>query len=122
MREREREGGRGWVRLRFSEQRFLSFFLSLFSRIGVLRTQKVKTHRLRTQSSKVLPLKPGVGQNIAVLASPTARDFLLPGPFTVIFPKPLLSFSCVRPVGIVCCLYFYVNCFNRVVVKKSFVV
>ena len=44
---------------------------------GVLWTQKLKTHLLRTQISKVFPLKPQVGQNIAMHALPTARDFFL---------------------------------------------
>ena len=41
----------------------------------------------------MLPLKPGVGQNIAMHASPTSRDILLElnlylsGPFTFIFSK-----------------------------------
>ena len=40
--------------------------------------QKLKTNNLlRTQSSKILLLKPGVGQNIFLHASPTARDFFL---------------------------------------------
>ena len=38
---------------------------------------EINDHLLRTQSFKVLPLKPGVGQNIAKHASPTARDFFL---------------------------------------------
>ena len=48
---------------------------SLFmTRSGVLRTQKLKTHLLRTHSSKFIPLKPGLGQIIAIHASPTAND------------------------------------------------
>ena len=39
--------------------------------------QKLKTNLFRTLRSKVLPLKPGVDQNIAMHASPTARDFFL---------------------------------------------
>ena len=45
---------------------------------------------------KVLPLKPGVGQYIAIHATLTARDFFLayfypPGPSHLhFFPKPLL--------------------------------
>ena len=71
------------------------------SRSGGLRTQKLKSHPLRAQSLKVLPLKPGIGQYIAMHATFTARDFFLAnfypsGPFTCIFfPKPLPSFSCV---------------------------
>ena len=44
------------------------------TRSGELRTKKLKSHLLRTQSLKVLPLKPGVGQNIAIHAMRTARD------------------------------------------------
>ena len=49
---------------------------------------------------KVHPLKPGVGQYIAMHATLTARDFFFASfytsnPFTCIFPKPLLCFSCV---------------------------
>ena len=59
---------------------------------GELRTQKLKSHLMRTQSLKILPLKPGVGQYIAMHAMLTARDFFLAnfypsGPFTCIFSK-----------------------------------
>ena len=63
-----------------------------------LRTQKLKSHLVRTQSLNVPPFKPGVGQYIAIHAALTARDFFLAyyfypsGPFTCIFPKPLPSF------------------------------
>ena len=45
---------------------------------------------MRTQSVKVLPLKPGVGQCVAMHATLTARDFFVAnfypsGPFTCIF-------------------------------------
>ena len=55
-----------------------------------LRTQKLKSHLVRTQSLNFLPLKPGVGQYIAIHATLTARDFFLAyfnpsGPFTCIF-------------------------------------
>ena len=61
-------------------------------RSGELRTQKLKSHLLRTQSLNVLPLKPGVGQYIAIHATLTARDFFLAyfypsGPFTCILSK-----------------------------------
>ena len=70
------------------------------SRSWELRTQKLKSHLLRTQNLKVLPLKPGVGQYIAIHATLTARDFFfayfyLSGPFTCIFPKSLRIFTCV---------------------------
>ena len=59
-------------------------------RSGELRTQKLKSLLMRTQSLKVLPLKPGVGQYIAMHATLTARDFFIAyffpfGPFTCIF-------------------------------------
>ena len=65
--------------------------LQLTSRSGELRTQKLKSHLVKTQSLNVLPLKPGVGQYVAILV---ARDFFLiylypSGPFTCIYPKPL---------------------------------
>ena len=53
------------------------------------------THVLRTQSSKDFPLKPGVGHNTAMHASPTARNFFLelistlPVHSPAICPKPL---------------------------------
>ena len=52
-------------------------FTSIVPRSGELRTQKLKFHLLRTQSLKVLSLKPGVGQYIAIHATLTARDFFL---------------------------------------------
>ena len=67
---------------------------------GELRTQKLKSHLVRTQSLNVLPLKPGVGQYIATHATLTARDFFLAyfytsGPFTCIFSKTSPNFPCV---------------------------
>ena len=83
------------------------------SRNGELQTQKLKSHLVRTQSLHVLPLKPGVGQYIAIHATLTARDFFLAclypsGPFTCISSKtspdfffPVLAVgktgSCVGP-------------------------
>ena len=54
-------------------------------------------HLSRTYSSKVLLLKPGVGQDKAVYAMPTARNFCLvnfylPCPFTFIFSQTPLEF------------------------------
>ena len=84
----------------------------VFPRSGELRTQKLKSHLVRTQSLNVLPLKPGVGQYIAIHATLTARDFFLAyfytsGPFTCIFSKTSPDFflcwlwlthgSCVGP-------------------------
>ena len=76
----------------------LSPLLSPHTRSGELRTQKLKTHLMRTQSLNALPFKPGVGQYIAIHATLTAGDFFLAyfyssGPFTCIFPKPLPIFS-----------------------------
>ena len=67
-------------------------------RSGKPRTQKLKSHLMRTQSLNVLPLKPGVGQYIAIHATLTARDFFLAcfytsGPFTCIFSKTSPDFS-----------------------------
>ena len=77
-----------------------------------LRTQKLKSHFMRTQSSKFLLLKSGVGQYIAMHATLTPRDFSLAnfypsGPFTCIFFQnlsrvfPVLAVantdSCVGP-------------------------
>ena len=69
-------------------------------RSGELRTQKLKSHLVRTQSLNVLPLKPGVGQYIAIHATLTARDFFLAYFYPSVhspafFPKPLPIFSCV---------------------------
>ena len=56
--------------------------------------QKLKSHLMRSQSLKVLALKPGVGQYIAMHSTLTARDFFpayfyTSGPFTCIVSKPL---------------------------------
>ena len=69
-------------------------------RSGELRTQKLKSHLVRTQSLNVLPLKPGVDQFIAIHATLTARDFFLAYFYTsghspAFFPKPLPIFPCV---------------------------
>ena len=69
-------------------------------RSGELRTQKLKSHLVRTQSLNFLPFKPGVSQYIAIHATLTARDFFLAyfylsGPFTCIFSKTSPDFSFV---------------------------
>ena len=69
-------------------------------RSGELRTQKLKSHLVRTLSLNVLPLNPGVGRYIATHATLTARDFFLAnfypsGPFTCIFSKTSPDFFCV---------------------------
>ena len=68
-------------------------------RSGELRTQKLKSHLMKTQSLNVLPFKPGVGQYIAIHATLTAREFFLAyfypsSPVTCIFYKPLRLFLC----------------------------
>ena len=68
---------------------------------GELRTQKLESHLVRTQSLNVLPLKPGVGQYIAIHATLAARDFFLADfypscPFTCIFLQNLSRFSLCR--------------------------
>ena len=57
-----------------------------------LRTQKLKSHLVRTRSLNVLPVKPGVGQYLAIHDTLTARHFFRvyfypSGPFTCIFSK-----------------------------------
>ena len=63
---------------------------SACARDGELRTQKLKSHMLRTQSLKILPLKPGVDNYIDIHAAFTARniflaDFYPSGAFNCIF-------------------------------------
>ena len=77
-------------------------FLPPSPRCGELRTQKLKSHLVRTQSLNVLLLKPGVGQYIAIHDTLTAKYFFLAyfypsGPFTCIFSKPLPVLWCVSP-------------------------
>ena len=63
-----------------------------------LRTQKLKSHMVRTRSLNVPPLKPGVGQYIAIHSTLTARDFFLSYFYPhspAFFAKPLPIFSCV---------------------------
>ena len=66
-------------------------------RNGELRTQKLKSHLVKTQSLNILPLKPEVGQYVAKHATLAATDFFLAyfcpsGPFTCIFSKTSLDF------------------------------
>ena len=73
---------------------------SYFPRSRELWTQKLKSHLVRAQSLNVLPLKPGVGQYIAIHATLTAREFFLAyfnpsGPFTCIFSKTSPDSCCV---------------------------
>ncbi len=81
---------------------FTKYDLSLQPRSGELRTQKLKSHLVRTQSLNVLPFKPGVGQYIAIHATLTARDFFLAyfypsSPFTCIFSKTSPNFFLCWP-------------------------
>ena len=57
-------------------------------RSGELRTKKLKSYLVRTQGLNVLPLKPGVGQYIAMHAALAAGDFFL----TFFFPS--CPFTC----------------------------
>ena len=59
------------------ERSFVKSSRQLAPRSGELRMQKFKSHLMRTQSLKVLSLKPGVGQYIAMHATLTAWDFFL---------------------------------------------
>ena len=72
----------------------------VYPRSGELQTQKFKSHLVRTQSLHILPLKPGVGQYIAIHAKLTARDFsslisTLPVHSPAFFPKTSPDFTCV---------------------------
>ena len=78
--------------------------LSRVFRSGELQTQKLKSHLMRTQSLNILPLKPGVGQYIAIHATLTARNFFLAnfypsGPLTCIFFQNLSRFFPVLAVA-----------------------
>ena len=78
------------------------FFLAREARSGELRTQKLKSHLVRTQGLNVLPFKPGVGQYIAIHATLTARElflayFYLSSPFTCIFSKTSPNFFLCWP-------------------------
>ena len=64
--------------------------LAVLHRSGELRTQKLKSPLVRTQSLNVLPLKPGVGQYIALHAMLSSLlIFILPVHSTALFSKPL---------------------------------
>ena len=85
--------------------------------VGVLWMQKLKTHLLmRTQSSKVLPVKPGIGQNIAIHASPTARDFFLEliSTLNVCLPAFLQNLSQALPVLPVANTGSYIGLQNKI--------
>ena len=92
-------------------------FSAWATRSGEMRTRKLRSHSLRTQSWKVLPLKPGAGQYIAMHATPTARDFFLAnfyptGPFTWFFSQK--NMSRVFPVLVVAKTGFCVVTQNKV--------
>ena len=63
-------------------------FFSVAIFVRVLRTKKLKTYLLRTQNSRVLPLKPGAGQNTAMYASPDAWDVFFEQIFTLQVHSP----------------------------------
>ena len=79
-------------------------YSSVNPRSGDLQTQKLRSHLMRIQSWKVLSLKPGVGQYIAINATLTAWNFFLAyfcpsGPFTCIFFQNLSQFFPVLAVA-----------------------
>ena len=85
--------------------------------MGVPRAWKLKTHLLKTQSPKVLPLKPGVDQNIAMQASLTARGFFLELFFTrlpVHSPVFFQNLSRAFPVSAVANTGFRVGLQNKI--------
>ena len=72
-------------------------FSTVFTRSGELRTQKLRSHLLKTQRSEVLPFKFRVNQHMAMHATLTSREFFLanfypPGRFICIFSKTSLEF------------------------------
>ena len=84
-----------WARVYFKKLDLLSSR----PRSEKLRRQKLKSHLVGTQSLNILPLKPGVGQYIALHAPLTARDFFLISTLPVhslaFFSPKLPDFSCV---------------------------
>ena len=75
---------------------FFIKFLCQFLQWGAANAE-IEVPFVRTQSLNVIPLKPEVGQYIAILATLTARDFFLAyfylsSPFACIFPKPVPVF------------------------------
>ena len=71
-------------------------------RSGELRTQKLKSHLVKTQSLNVLPFKPEVGQAVySHTCYAYCQGFLFlacfytSGPFNTIFSKASPDFSCV---------------------------
>ena len=86
-----------WSLVTSQGNQFLACLHSVpFTCSGELRTQKLKSHLVRTQSLNVSPVKRGVGQYIAIHATLTARDFFLAyfypfGPLTCIFPNGKFS-------------------------------
>ena len=91
LKQQQQQQNNNSVYINFTPQAGTLLLLSPSS--GELRTQKLRSRLLRTQSLKVLPLKPGVGQYIAIHAAAlTARDFFLANfypssPFACIFSK-----------------------------------
>ena len=78
----------------------MHFLLSFDPCSWMLRTQKLKSHLVRTQSLHSLPLKLGVGQYTAIHATLNARDFFLAyfyssDQFTCITSKTSPDFFCV---------------------------
>ena len=79
-------------------------FIQTVPRSEELRTQKLKSHLVRTESLNVLPLKPEVGQYIAIHTTllPGISSFListLPVHSPAFFPKPLPIFFPVLAVA-----------------------
>ena len=85
---------------------FTVFNVKVTARLYIIKTlqwgaadTEIKSHLVRAQSLNVLPLKPAVGQHIAIHATLIAGDFFLISTFLVhspaFFPKPLPIFSCI---------------------------
>ena len=85
--------------------KFLPYSSTLLVQWGIVKTEiKVPTveNLMLTNITNILPLKPGVGQNKAMHASPTARNFFLVlildllivaavEPFFLLALKPLMA-------------------------------
>ena len=85
------------------------------NRSGELRTKKLKSHLLWTRNLKFLPLKPGVGQYIAIHPTPTARDSsLLISTHPVHLPAFFQNLSRVFPVLAVANTGFCVGPQNKI--------
>ena len=105
----------------FSLTLFLALQVYFLSCSRVLRRQKLKTRLLRTHSSKVLP---GVCQNTALHASPTAwnslpANFYYLRPFTFIFSKTAKEMECQQAKHARLCTFWHTADLNETAFVSS---